>query len=499
VVSGTVLDGEGPVAGARVRIRATDNLTITDHTGSFGLSGLTEGEGLEVTAWADGYYVASTIVTPTISGLTITLRPYHTDDHSDYDWIDPTSNSSAKACGNCHPMIVSQWERNAHAGAVSNPRFYSLYNGTDLSGTQKVAPGYLLDFPGTAGNCANCHAPGAALDGFMTTDMNTVHKVQTAGIHCDFCHKVGGGYFDPESGSVYSNAPGVQSQRMLRPPAGDQIFFGPYDDVPDPDTYLPLAQESQFCAPCHQFSFWGTPIYESFNEWLASPYAELGVTCQDCHMPPTGEEYFALPEVGGLQHPPDSIPSHLQIGAENEVLLQNTVSMTLDIDQIGNQVWVTAAITNTAAGHHVPTDHPGRHLILTVQVSDQNSHLLAQTSGGTVPDWGGAQAYLPGKVFAKVLKDAITGEYPVVSYWRQSFILSDNRIPAFSSDRSSYSFAVPFETETVTIEAELLFRRSYQTDMDARSWDMSDIQMEVIRQTISVPPEWHLFFPVIRR
>lgn len=216
-------------------------------------------------------------------------------------------------------------------------------------------------------------------------------------------------------------------------------------------------------------------------------------------MLPTGETYFALPEVGGLPHPPDSIPSHLQVGAADEVLLQNTVTMTLDTDQMGNQVWVTVAITNTAAGHHVPTDHPGRHLILTVKAKDDHGFLLPQTSGGTVPDWGGAQSNLPGKAYAKVLRDVVTGAYPVVNYWKQSFILSDNRIPAFASDRSTYAFTTPSNSETVTVEAELLFRRSYQADMVARSWDMADIQMEKIQQTVTVSPEWYLFFPVITR
>lgn len=119
--------------------------------------------------------------------------------------------------------------------------------------------------------------------------MGDVRGVITAGIHCDFCHKVGGVYLDSTSGSVYPNSPGVQSQRVLRPPQGDNIFFGPYDDIPDPDSFLPLISESQYCAPCHQFSFWGTPIYESFEEWLTSPYADKGTMCQDCHMSPTGD------------------------------------------------------------------------------------------------------------------------------------------------------------------------------------------------------------------
>jgi hypothetical protein len=498
-VSGTVMDVGVPVAGARVRVRATENMTLTNSAGEFTLTDLTAGEGVEVTAWEAGYYIASTIVTPTATGISLTLRPYHTSDHPDYEWISPLVGSSEKACGNCHPMIVSQWANNAHGGAISNARFFSLYNGTNMSGTVNVEPGYQIDFPGTTGNCASCHAPSAGVDGYLTTDMNAVRGVITAGVSCDFCHKVGGAHLDPVSGSVYPNAPGTLSLRVLRPPDGDNIFFGPYDDIPDPDTYLPLTQQSQFCAACHQFSFWGTPIYESYTEWLASPYADQGVTCQDCHMPPTGDEYYALPEVGGLPHSPESIPSHLQLGAMNEDLLQNTVSMTVDIQEAGGQMMVTVAITNTQAGHHIPTDHPGRHLILSVQAFDGNGGSLAQLGGAVVPDWGGAQAGLPGKSYAKVLRDAVTGAYPVVSYWKQSFIRSDNRIPALASDISTYTFALPQGTVTGTVEVELLFRRTFQDEMDARDWDVPDIVMEKVSQPFSLTATWRVFCPLIAR
>ena len=274
-VEGMVRDASGPVAGARVRVRNTENATLTDADGLFSLGGLDEGLEIEITAWDDGYYIASTHVTPTVAGLTLTLRPYHQVDNPGYAWPSPISGTSPGACGNCHPMIITQWISNAHGTAVSNPRFYSLYNGTDVTGAVIQGDGYLDDFPGTAGTCTNCHAPGLGVDSYLTTNMNDARDQVTAGIHCDYCHKIGGVYLDPWTGSVYPNVPGTLSQRVLRPPEGDNIFFGPYDDVHDPDTYLPLISESQFCAPCHQFSFWGTPIYESYEEWLASPYAEL--------------------------------------------------------------------------------------------------------------------------------------------------------------------------------------------------------------------------------
>jgi len=319
--------------------------------------------------------------------------------------------------------------------------------------------------------------------------MNDVRYDVTAGIHCDYCHKTGGIYLNPATESVYPNTPGAQSQQMLRPPEGDNIFFGPFDDIHDPDTYLPAISESSFCAPCHQFSFWGTPIYESYEEWLNSSYADAGVTCQDCHMPPTGDTFFALPEVGGLAHAPERIPSHLQLGAASTELLVNTIRMRLYVRWIGNQILVTTALTNTGAGHHVPTDFPGRHMILVVQGKDEQGETLTQTYGSVVPMWGGDQAGLPGKAFAKVLRDVITGETPVISYWKQVLIDEDNRIAANASDVSTYTFEAPPRGGRVTITVELRFRRLFQNIMQLKKWDTPDIIMEKQNITVFTLPE----------
>jgi hypothetical protein len=475
------MDAEGPISEAHVRMRASENLTLTSPDGSFTLRSLPEGEEIEITAWAGGYYIASLHVIPPDREVTFTLRPYHTTDYQDYQWVSPIEGTSPDACGNCHPMIVPQWSGNAHGQAMSNPRFYSLYNGTNLTETERVGPGYRDDFPGTAGNCASCHAPGAGVDGYMTTDMNNVRGQITAGIHCDFCHKVGGVFLDPATELPYSNMPGVVSMNVLRPPPGDNIFIGPYDDIHDPDTYLPDMSESRFCAPCHQFSMWGTPIYQSYAEWLNSPYPERGVTCQDCHMPPSGDRLFAKPEEGGLEHPAETIPSHFQLGAMDNDLLRNTVSMDVSAQQDSDQIEVTVTITNTEAGHHVPTDYPGRNMILIISAVDEQGNVLAQENGPVVASWGGAEAGMPGKAFAKILRDVATGESPVVNYWNQTLIESDNRIPALDSDTSSYRFRLSPKSSEVTIEAVLFLRRAFQDVMNAKGWTVPDMIMEEAR------------------
>ncbi|MDX2436061.1 MAG: carboxypeptidase regulatory-like domain-containing protein, partial [Acidobacteriota bacterium] len=498
---GVVVTASGtPVPGALVTLRATSYQTTTDEDGAFVLFVPPSDEELEVAAWSAGYYIASVTTTAPADDLQFVLRRYHVADNPDYAWADPTPVAgSSSACGNCHPSIISQWSNNAHGMAISNPRFFSQYNGTDIDGNQAVPPGYVLDFPGTVGICATCHAPAAAVDAPFTTDMNAVRDQLTAGIHCDFCHKLGGAYLrgaekmsvdctschkqggaalESVSHEVYTNSPGVLSLRVLRPHDGDNIFFGPYPDIHDPDTYLPLMTESAFCAACHDFSFWGTPIYTSYPEWLASSYSDPaeGQTCQDCHMPPNGDTHFALPEQGGLQHPPESIPSHLQLGAASQSLLQDTVDLDVAVEAASGRLDVTVSVTNSGAGHHVPTDHPGRHLLLVVDAHDGGGQPLTQLTGGTIPDWGGSFAGLPGTGFAKVLRDVDTGEAPVISYWKQALIESDNRIAALETDVSTYSFQLSGAAATVTVR--VYFRRLFEPIADRYGWDLGGVVME---------------------
>jgi YVTN family beta-propeller protein len=470
-------DGSGaPAAGSRVTLRATDTSVVTDADGRFTLVVPASAGEVEVAAWAPGAYIATETITAPASGLELRLRRLHQTDHSDYAWVAPSPDpATPKGCGNCHPSIVTQWEGNAHGGAIANPRFYSMYDGTDVTGAYTVEPGYRTDFPGTNGICAACHAPGRAVDNPFSTDADAARGDATAGIHCDFCHKTGGVYAAPGTAEVYPNMAGVLALEVLRPPPGDDVFFGPYADVADPDSYLPAMSESVFCAPCHQYSFWGTPIYTSYDEWRASPYADrkTGATCQSCHMPPNGDTFFANPENGGLWHPAEKVPSHLQLGLTQADFMADAISLDLEASSVGGVLTVAATVTNTGAGHHYPTDHPGRHLLLEIAAVDRNGRELELTSGTTIPSWGGDLAGRPGTGYARILEDVASGEWPVISYWKQALVRSDNRLAALASDRSEYEFADPGDAVTVT--ARLRFRRLFAPLAARYGWDPGDL------------------------
>jgi hypothetical protein len=177
------------------------------------------------------------------------------------------------------------------------------------------------------------------------------------GISCDFCHKVWDVKTDPMTGLPRPNAPGVLSIGFRRPPEGHQLFAGPYDDVaPGEDVFSPLQRESRFCSPCHLGIFWDTLIYNSYGEWLQSPYSRpgLGRTCQDCHMAPRGAAHFARPDKGGIAREPATIFSHQMPGASDAALLANAVTLRLAASRQPGSVTARVTITNDRTGHHVP-------------------------------------------------------------------------------------------------------------------------------------------------
>jgi len=146
-VSGVVCDADGPVAGAVVRVKATNNATITAADGSFTLGGLTASVPVSVTAWAEGYFVGWTSAVPGTKSVTITLKPYYTTDNPDYTWFSMEGAEGSKSCSHCMPSY-DEWIEDAHSQSAVNPRFLTMYNGTDVHGNQSPPTryGYSRDY-----------------------------------------------------------------------------------------------------------------------------------------------------------------------------------------------------------------------------------------------------------------------------------------------------------------------------------------------------------------
>jgi len=544
-VAGVVVDANGPVAGATVRIHlSADAHTTTAPDGSFKLTNLAASDRVTITAWAAGYYINWLPVQPDDGPIQLELHPYYTTDNVAYDWFEQDGIEGSAACGTCH-TAYTEWQADAHAQTATNYRFQTLYAGTDIHGNKspltgytsdgKMAPpdfsqpyygpGFKLDNPSRAGNCATCHTPMSAKlptsDGCSWSGCHSSTTAQYSdliadgasplylyddaaeGISCEFCHKIGDVTLNEATGLPYEDAPGILSLQLHRPVAGEDIFFGPVDDVVRTDieiprdSYLPLQAESAFCAGCHHGVMGGVVanmkvtggvlIYSSYAEWLASPYSDpdTGQTCQDCHMPTTDSPYFVFPAKGGQARDHYGVSNHRMPGASDTQLLQNAVTLTGTAQLIDGKLRVAVSVTNDQTGHSMPTDSPLRNVLLIVQAKDANNRPLRLQSGPTLPDWSGNYAGQPGRYYAKILRDLWTGDVPTGAYWREIELVEDTRIVALATDASDYVFQAPAD-QMASVEIQLVYRRAYQQLMEWKDWPDMDIVME--QTTLTVQP-----------
>jgi hypothetical protein len=465
-ISGTVVDDRGaPVAAAHVRLRGTTLGTATDGDGRFRLP-FARAPGATLAAAKEGYLNAGVPLAKTRGPYRIVLAalPRATSGHH---------AESAGACARCHPAIGAEWATSAHARASSDPLFLAAYDGVD-----RAAPAYRRDFPQSDGNCATCHVPALAADAPFATDPRHLAGAP-AGVPCQLCHQVQDARVDITGGK-----PGVLSLTLLRP-AGREVLFGPLDDVIGrPDSYQPLFRRSQFCAPCHQGSFWNVSVYSEYQEWAASDYARRGVQCQDCHMrsaagPP---RRFALQKAGGILRDPRTLSSHAFAATDDVELMRGAVDLHAEANSDGGELRVRVSVRNAGAGHHLPTGSPLRNLVLLVEATDGRGRPLPLTAGPRVPRWAGEgapaddnYAGLPGQGFAKVLAelaaypaDGARGRdfapaYPT-PFWRPAVLASDSRIPAGATAVSEYRFGAG--DGPLRVRTRLIYRRTF------RSWRM---------------------------
>src|SRR5687768_2559265 len=186
-ISGVVVNAEGAVGGAIVQLHGQPAQFKTAKDGTFVISGITGTTPLVITAWSAGHYIGSTTVNPSApdwkgsQGLIITLKSYYTTDNSLYSGFSFEGVNGSASCGLCH-REYKEWQADAHSQAAINPRFISMYTGSDVNGNPGqitelnqvglalppdpnkpyYGPGFQLDNPGRAGSCATCHTPLAS-------------------------------------------------------------------------------------------------------------------------------------------------------------------------------------------------------------------------------------------------------------------------------------------------------------------------------------------------
>jgi len=544
-ISGVVTNAAGPIADAIVQVQGSPHQTTTAANGTFTVSGISATTPITLTAWSPGNYIGWTMVDPNSPNwnpaqpITIRLEPHYTGDNFEYTGFSQDGVTGSQSCGLCH-REYQEWKLDAHSQASQDVHFVTMYLGTDVHGrlgqpTQYsldgkqlppdpalpyYGPGFRLDNPDRAGSCASCHAPFAARipnqnncsfmgchssatvqnsNGLLQPGVFATSSTQHAqeGVNCEFCHKIGDVLVNAQTQLPSADRPGILSLRMYRPPDVQNLFFGTLVDVTRKDTYLPLQSESKFCAACHYGVLGGvvgndtvtggTVVYSAYSEWLASPYSnpKTGKTCQDCHMPKAKANYTAFPDHGGIVRNDFNFHSHQMLGITDESFLASAVTMTSHATHDQNVLAVHVSIVNDKTGHKVPTDTPLRQMILIVEASDANGRALTLQQGPVNPAWAGNLAQRPGKTFAYILQDKMTGEYPTSAFWRQTNVVEDTRLAPLATDTTNYAFELP-AGQTAKVQVRLLYRRALQALSEYKGWQDPDIVMA--QETLMVSP-----------
>jgi hypothetical protein len=276
--------------------------------------------------------------------------------------------------------------------------------------------------------------------------------------------------------------------KLYRPPDGEQLFFGTLVDSSRRVSYLPLEAKSEFCAPCHYGILGGvmgvgqvtggTAIYNSYGEWLQSPYSDprTGKTCQDCHMAKADTTISVFPERGGISRDYVTLHNHTMRGVGDATLMWSAVSIKGSAVRNGGALQVQVSVTNDKAGHNVPTDGPFRSVMLVVEALDANGKPLTLKQGPKLPAWTGNFGGQPGKAFAQVLKDNWTGETPTAAFWRPVTVVEDTRLRPLVPDVTAYDFELP-SGQAATIKMRLVYRRAFQQLAQQKGWNDPDITM----------------------
>jgi hypothetical protein len=477
VRSGMVCDERGPVAQASVRVQTRSHNTFSDDNGRFALE--TDRTARRITAWKAGYFIAG--VPAWRSPLQLRLRRLPTEDHADYDWVDPEPAPAEEGrCGNCHAQIGQEWAASGHARSATNRRFRNLYDGSDWHGRPGKGWSLMDEHPNGTGVCAACHAPTLRDDDPALFDLRQVQGVAARGVHCDYCHKVTG-LDEGEIGLTH----GRFLLKLLRPAEG-QLFFGPLDDVDrGEETYSPFYRDSRFCAPCHEGVVFGVPVYTTYSEWLRSPARRAGQSCQSCHMKPTGQMSNFAPGRGGVERDPWTLGNHHFFDGSHADMLRRC----LDVQIHGVGTRVEVRLVTRDVGHAVPTGFIDKHLLLVVEGQDGAGRPVTLRTGSRLPSAAGDLAGRGGRLYARLLRDE-HGQSPV-PFWRAVPESQDTRLQPGVPDVQAFAF----EPGLSRVRVRVLYRRFWHDQSRLKGWPSDELvvvdrQMDMHRlpkETLSRP------------
>lgn len=381
-------------------------------------------------------------------------------------------------CGSCHREIYAAWSGSMHASAWLNELYQPDYQKA-LAETEGATEIF----------CSECHAPIAVRVGQLPpADGSEFDDISLKGVSCDFCHTV----------SEVKEPFNVQSVSSPGP-----VKRGPHDDAVSPaheTMYSELHTDAVFCGACHNVRHpaSGAMVIDTYDDWLAGPYAAEGIRCQDCHMTPSpgvSQNPGMSAVIGGAKER-EHIATHFFVGGSSWMLgrqgfaehaamaeanLKAAAELALTAERTADGFDLTTTVSNVGAGHSIPTGVTYiRQMWLEVTVTNENGEVV-YTSGHTDEN----NHVDPDAVFYRKLFLDQNGNETSKS-WLAEEIGYDRRIPAKGSDQETYSVTAQGSSFTATVR--LLYRSTTQQAVDGHmagadervpSVEMASAQIEI--------------------
>ncbi len=272
-------------------------------------------------------------------------------------------------CSACHKSVYMEMIRGEGADFYSGPwpgpdgklihlpdlqrDFYANSSPEHLSYVAPITVASIAKQPKEKQDkCRSCHAPTRILQGGDTPVAPELRdKNRIDGVTCASCHL-------DQDGNVH----------------GKYDLSAPHPTVQDP--LFTAARSAELCAACHQTDY-SAPAQQTFLEWKNDFAPRDDRTCQTCHMPRTvrlfAKIYSSLPK--------RAIGKHFFAGGHSPSMLKKAA--TLSIEQNPNDPkMVEIGVTNSGAGHSLPTGHALRAILLHVKIEGPDGNVLMDTSKG---------------------------------------------------------------------------------------------------------------------
>jgi hypothetical protein len=152
-------------------------------------------------------------------------------------------------------------------------------------------------------------------------------------------------------------------------------------------------------------------------------------------------------------------------------------------DEIQTDVEVRAI----SVGHRVPTGFVDRQVLLVVEGLSADGQPTDMKAGPRLDQKSGQLAGLPGKLFAKQIKDT-RGARPA-PFWRGDADVLDTRLVPEQPDLTVFKFG----REMQRLRVRLIYRRFWAEVAEAKGWPNDDIV--VLDEMITVDPDKLTYWP----